>query len=160
MPLIWRFIAILTPLLIVVGLYLFRPPALTNLTSADIVLTPAGCSTEHFILPTRRAPQISLFNQSDQAMVFTLPKIAIAKTIAPGQHLNLDLPPYIMGNFDFFCLTDIVHTSIGGMSGDDAFVCGLESATIRPYALTSGIFEIEPHDRLNNLLESRPPGSL
>jgi hypothetical protein len=155
----WRFLLVLLPLLLVAALQWNRLGELFTAytpASADIVITTTGCTPSRFILPAHREPRISLLNQADEPMVFTLPKMASSVLLDPDEQVNLDLPPYIMGEFDFFCLTRSTHVALGGATGGEIFVCGLDSATLQPHALTSGRFVIEQHNRLQQLLSATP----
>ncbi len=146
-------IVVLATLTILYGLN--RPAPVQSISAvekveADIIITGKGCAATNFTLAAQREPQITLYNQSTQAMVFTLPKMALALTVEPHQVGTLHLPRYIMGRFAFFCLTETAHTRLnGGMPGD--FVCSLDPREVGPYALTSGTFVIEPHTRIEEL---------
>lgn len=147
MRLHWRIFSVFAPLIILLA-FTFSNGRL--LRSADIVITNRGCTTSRFILPTDREPRLSLFNRSNEPMVFAIPKMAYALTIAPHQRIDFNLPRYMVGTFEFFCLPERVHADLGGHTNPTTFVCGLEAPTIRPYALTSGTLLIEPHTRLQD----------
>lgn len=156
----WRFLVVLIPLLIafvlqwesVSRLFSMHGFAAPTPALADIVITETGCTTTRFVLPADHQPQMSLLNQSTEPMVFTLPRMANAVAVAPGERVILELPRYIMGEFDFFCMTERAHVVLGGSVGGETVVCGVDSQAIRPLALTSGTLIIEPHTRLEQLL--------
>lgn len=154
----WGFCLLLVPLLIAVSLQWNSLIALLPLpiTTADIVMTASGCTPADFVLGAERVPALRLLNRSAEPMVFTLPVMMKMVTVAPGERTTLELPPYIMGEFDLFCLTEEAHIALGGSTDETMFVCGLESPAIRPYALTSGTLLIEHHDRLERLLNATP----
>jgi hypothetical protein len=155
----WRFLLVLLPLLLVAALQWNRRGELYTTdtpASTDIVITAAGCTSTRFVLPAHREPRISLLNQANEPMVFTLPKMASSVLLDPDERVNLELPPYMMGEFAFFCLTRSTHVALGGTTGGEIFVCGLDAATLQPHALTSGRFVIEPHNRLQQLLSATP----
>jgi hypothetical protein len=74
-----------------------------------------------------------------------LPKMNRWISLEPGEQQAFELPRYIMGEFEFFCLSDADHIAIGG---GNPFVCGLEPAELAQVARSSGMFVIEPHDRI------------
>lgn len=148
----------LVMLIVLYGVNIPAPVPSISDVAADITITDNGCTATTFRLTAQREPQITIYNQSTQAMVFTLPKMALALTVEPHQVGTLYLPRYIMGSFAFFCLTETAHTQLnGGMPSD--FVCSLDPREIGPYALTSGTFVIEPHTRIEELGISAPQRS-
>lgn len=118
---------------------------------AEIVLTAAGCQTNHFRLVPDREPIITIANQAATPMVFTLPVMNRWLALQPGEQAEFELPRYIMGNFDFFCLEEAEHTRV---SGGNPYLCVMEPAELAPVALSQGLFEIEPHNRIEEITGS------
>lgn len=120
---------------------------------ADITITADGCSTSSFFLPAEREPQISIANQAAEPMVFTLPLMNEWVSLAPGQQADFALPRYIMGRFDFFCLSEAEHTAI---AGGNPFLCVTEPQELAPVARSAGVFEIEQHNRIQEVTQGSP----
>jgi hypothetical protein len=114
---------------------------------ADIAITSSGCG-ERFTLPSTREPVISVVNQTDAPMVLTIPRMVRFVTVAPGATAQFELPRYIMGEFEFFCLGEPEHLAL---SGGNPFLCAAEPAQVAPVALSGGVFVIEPHERIKEL---------
>jgi Cupredoxin-like domain len=125
----------------------------TAAPSADITITEQGCTTASFALPASREPHVSIINQSNQPMVFSIPTMNRWEVLAPQQQATFELPRYIMGSFDFFCLTEAAHTSVGG---GNPYLCLLDPKYLKPVALSAGLFEIQPHNRIQEVLHPTP----
>lgn len=121
------------------------PPA----ADADITLTDDGCASAGFVLPNTREPRITLANTAAAPMVFSLPAMNRWAVLGPGERAAFELPRYIMGRFDFFCLSEAEHTRLGG---GNPFLCALEPGELAAVARSQGIFEIERHDRIQEVL--------
>ncbi|MBX0329200.1 cupredoxin domain-containing protein [Oscillochloris sp. ZM17-4] len=121
--------------------------------TADITLTSAGCAATRFALPNTREPQITISNQSDLPMVFSIPTMNRWVAVAPGDESAFALPRYIMGSFDFFCLSEAEHTQLGG---GNPLLCALEPRELAAVARSQGVFEIERHDRIREVLQAQP----
>lgn len=117
---------------------------------ADILVNDSGCTQNSYTLTSDRSPQLLVSNRAADAMVVTIPDINNSVTVPPGEQANLELHPYIWGDYQFFCLTDSDHTAVGGAM-NSAFVCGIDAYTIKPYARSSGSLTIERHDRVEQL---------
>jgi hypothetical protein len=117
--------------------------------AADITLTDGGCTSASFSLPNTREPQITLANQAAVPMVFSLPRMDRWQVVAPGARATFDLPRYIMGSFDFFCLSEAEHSKAGG---GNPLLCSLEPRDLAAVARSQGVFEIEHHDRIKEVL--------
>lgn len=113
-----------------------------------IVMTQSGCSAAHFRLAPDREPLITVENQADTAMVLTIPVMNRWIAVEPSAQAEFELPRYIMGSFDYFCLEEAEHTRI---SGGNPFLCSMEPDEVAPVALSQGIFEIEPHNRIEEI---------
>jgi hypothetical protein len=118
---------------------------------ADITIGERGCTSGAFTLPASREPRIVLRNDAAERMVFTLPKMNRWIALAPGQQASFELPRYIMGRFDFFCLTEAEHARL---AGGNPYLCSLEPAELAPVARSAGTFEIAPHNRIKELTGS------
>lgn len=118
---------------------------------AEIILTARGCQTDHFTLRPDREPIITIANEAATPMVFTLPVMNRWLALQPGEQSTFELPRYIMGDFDFFCLEEAEHTRV---SGGNPYLCVMEPAELAPVALSRGLFEIEPHNRIREVLGS------
>ncbi len=114
----------------------------------DLVITERGCATERFVLPSTREPVISVENRASTPMVLTIPLMVRFVTVAPGSTASFELPRYIMGSFEFFCLSEANHLIL---SGGNPFLCAAEPKEVAPVALSGGIFEIAPHERIKEL---------
>lgn len=121
---------------------------------ADITITERGCTAEAFLLPADREPTITVVNQSAERMVFTLPTMNRWVALGTDERVDFELPRYIMGSFDFFCLTEAAHTA---KAGGNPFLCVMEPAELAPVARSRGIFEIAWHNRLQEeVIEATP----
>jgi hypothetical protein len=116
---------------------------------ADILLTDQGCSTTSLFIAKEQGPRFSVFNRSAVSMVVTVPVMNTWVTVAPESEASFELPRYIMGSFDFFCLTEAEHVAV---SGGNPLLCVLEPADLLPVSLSSGVLEIEQHDRIQELI--------
>lgn len=114
---------------------------------ADIVITASGCG-DRFTLPNTREPVITVANQADTPMVLTIPRMVRFVTVAPGATAEFELPRYIMGEFEFFCLGEPEHLAL---SGGNPFLCAAEPAQVAPVARSQGLFVIEPHERIQEI---------
>lgn len=139
--------------MLLVALCLVLAGCANTTPSADITITAAGCATS-FVLPPEREPLISVVNRAADPMVLTLPTLNRWVALAPGQQADFELPRYIMGSFDFFCLTEADHTVLGG---SNPFLCSLEPAQVAPLARSGGIFEIAQHNRIQELVGAPKP---
>jgi hypothetical protein len=118
-----------------------------------MTITTSGCTTSNFLLPAEREPLISVENQAQERMVFTIPTMNRWIALGQGERANFELPRYIMGRFDFFCLTEADHTTA---AGGNPYICVMEPAELVPVARSSGIFEIEQHNRVEEVLQGTP----
>jgi hypothetical protein len=125
------------------------PPA----PAGDIILTNSGCTSSAFFLPNTREPQITLANQADVPMVFSIPRMDRWQVLGPGTRATFDLPRYSMGSFDFFCLSESEHTKAGG---GNPLLCALEPKDLAAVARSRGTFEIEHHERIREVLGPKP----
>lgn len=122
--------------------------------AADITLGEAGCAAPSFFLPNTREPEITLANTASVPMVFSIPTMDRWAAVAPGERATFELPRYIMGRFDFFCLSEDAHSGLGG---GNPFLCALEPAELAAVARSQGVFEIERHDRIREVLQRDKP---
>ncbi len=93
---------------------------------------------------------LSVRNIADEAMVVSIPTMDRWIELAPGSDGVFELPRYIMGTFDLFCLSATNHRALGG---DNPFLCVLEPAELMPVARSVGVLHIEPHNRIREVLE-------
>jgi hypothetical protein len=122
--------------------------------TADITITESGCTAPSFLLPADREPVITVENRSAERMVFTLPTMNRWVALGENEQAEFELPRYIMGSFDFFCLTEAAHTTA---AGGNPFLCVMEPAELAPVARSRGMFEISQHNRLQEeVLEATP----
>lgn len=122
----------------------------------DLVLTPSGCTVDQWTLPATREPTITVANRASEAMVFSIPNRLLSITVAPQQTARLNLPRYVMGSWDFFCLTERAHNELNGGVPSE-YMCSVDPIRMRPYALSSGMFTIAPHDRIQELNGATQP---
>lgn len=115
---------------------------------SDLVVTAQGCGAERIVIAPTQEPTIVLASRADTPMVVTIPTMNRWLVVQPGGREQLELPRYIMGSFDFFCLEEAEHTRI---SGGNPFLCSMEPGEVAPFALSRGILEIEPHNRIEEL---------
>ncbi|GAB4114499.1 MAG: hypothetical protein Fur005_42770 [Roseiflexaceae bacterium] len=123
--------------------------ALANCSSApaaDIVIGAQGCDRNRLTLVSTREPNLLVENSTTQAMVVSLPDLNNSVTVPPGQRANLAIQPFFWGQAEYYCLTETDHTAAGGNMAN-GLVCGLDSYSIRPLALSSGTLTVEQHDR-------------
>jgi len=125
-------------------------PALPN---ADITITATGCTTNAFLLPAEREPLITIENQAAERMVFTLPTMNRWVALGQNERTAFELPRYIMGRFDFFCLPETAHTEA---ADGNPFLCVMEPADLLPVARSSGLFEIAQHNRIQEVIQRSP----
>jgi hypothetical protein len=120
---------------------------------ADITIGDGGCPAAQFFLPNTREPEILVANDADIPMVFSIPTMNRWVTVAPNTEASFALPRYIMGSFDFFCLSEEEHTRLGG---GNPFLCALEPRELAAVARSQGTFEIEMHNRIEEVLQKQP----
>lgn len=101
-------------------------------------------------LPPEREPVLSVRNSADEVMVVSIPTMDRWIELAPGSDGVFELPRYIMGTFDLFCLSAADHRALGG---DNPFLCVLEPTELAPVARSAGVLQIEPHNRIREVLE-------
>ena len=121
--------------------------------AADITLTDRGCTSTQFVLPATREPRILVANQAAETMVFSIPEMNRWVAVPGGQQADFELPRYIMGDFDFFCLTEAAHSGLGG---GNPLVCAFEPGELAPVARSRGLFEIQQHNRINEVISNHP----
>jgi hypothetical protein len=124
--------------------------------TADLTITGSGCTTTSFLLPADRDPLITVENQAPERMVFTIPTMNRWVALGQGERADFELPRYIMGRFDFFCLTEADHNTA---AGGNPFLCAMEPGELAPVARSAGIFEIEQHNRIEEVLQANPAPS-
>lgn len=118
--------------------------------TVDLTVTSQGCSPVSLTLPSEREPVLKARNIADEAMVVSIPTMDRWIELAPGSDGVFELPRYIMGTFDLFCLSATDHRALGG---DNPFLCVLEPAELVPVARSVGVLHIEPHNRIREVLE-------
>jgi hypothetical protein len=104
-------------------------------------MTDHGCTPDRILVPAGQQTTLSVLNRSSEAMVFTVPDLENAVTVAPGRRARLSLTTssaYVWGDYDFFCLSEKAHAALDGPKGSFAFVCSIDSYALRPHALSSG----------------------
>ncbi|GAB4425001.1 MAG: cupredoxin domain-containing protein [Chloroflexi bacterium OHK40] len=121
---------------------------------ADVTITSEGCSTSELFLAKTREPVLRVANRASAPMVLTVPTMNEWISVPPGAEAEFELPRYIMGRFDFFCLGEAEHTEL---SGGNPFLCALEPAEVAPVALSGGVLEIEQHDRIREIQGATAP---
>ncbi|MGC8952500.1 cupredoxin domain-containing protein [Chloroflexus sp.] len=117
---------------------------------ADLTLNTGGCMPSSITLPPTHEPMLTIHNTAHEAMVVSIPVMDLWIEVAPRDSGVLELPRYIMGTFDLFCLSAADHRALGG---DNPFLCVLEPDELRPVSRSSGKLIIEPHDRIREVLE-------
>ncbi len=122
--------------------------------AADLTITGRGCATTSFLLPAEHEPTITVENQAAERMVFTIPTMNRWVVLGQGERADFELPRYIMGSFDFFCLSEADHTTL---SGGNPFLCALEPAQLAPVARSAGTFKIAQHNRIQEVLQPTMP---
>ncbi len=115
----------------------------------DLTIRSNGCTPATVIIPPEREPKLTIRNITTETMVVSIPTMDRWIEVAPGADSVLELPRYIMGSFDLFCLSATDHSALGG---DNPFLCVLEPAELMPVARSAGILVIEPHDRIREIL--------
>lgn len=128
-------------------------PQTAHAPAADITLTDRGCTSTQFVLPATREPHITVANQAAETMVFSIPEMNRWVAVPGGQQADFELPRYIMGDFDFFCLTEAAHIALGG---GNPLVCAFEPGELAPVARSRGLFEIQQHNRINEVISNQP----
>lgn len=118
--------------------------------AVDLTINTDGCRPERITLPPQHPPALTIHNTAREAMVVSIPTMDRWIELAPGASAVLELPRYIMGTFDLFCLSASDHRALGG---DNPFLCVLEPAELAPVARSAGWLVIEPHDRIREVLE-------
>ncbi len=116
----------------------------------DLTIGASGCVPGSIRLAPDHEPALRIRNTAPEAMVVSIPAMDRWIELTPGATERFELPRYIMGTFDIFCLSAVDHTALGG---DNPFVCMLEPADLAPVARSAGVLEIEPHDRIREVLE-------
>ncbi|ACL23629.1 cupredoxin domain-containing protein [Chloroflexus aggregans] len=122
----------------------------TSTTAVDLTLNTGGCTPNSITLPPTHEPTLTIRNIAHEAMVVSIPVMDLWIEVAPRDSGALELPRYIMGTFDLFCLSAADHRALGG---DNPFLCVLEPDELRPVSRSSGKLIIEPHDRIREILE-------
>jgi hypothetical protein len=118
--------------------------------TVDLTVTGQGCSPVSLTLPPEHEPVLKVRNIAAEAMVVSIPTMDRWIELAPGSDGVFELPRYIMGTFDLFCLSAADHRALGG---DNPFLCVLEPAELVPVARSAGVLHIEPHNRIREVLE-------
>jgi hypothetical protein len=121
----------------------------TPTAAVDLTIRSNGCIPATVIIPPEREPILTIRNTTADAMVVSIPTMDRWVEVAPGADSVLELPRYIMGSFDLFCLTAADHSALGG---DNPFLCVLEPAELMPVARSAGMLVIEPHNRIREIL--------
>ncbi len=116
----------------------------------DLTINAAGCSPASVTLTPNREPALTVRNAAPEAMVVSVPTMDRWIELEAGATGVFELPRYIMGTFDLFCLSTADHRALGG---DNPFLCVLEPAELAPVARSAGILVIEPHERIREVLE-------
>ncbi|WP_232218786.1 cupredoxin domain-containing protein [Chloroflexus sp. Y-396-1] len=121
----------------------------TPTAAVDLTIRSNGCTPATVIIPPEREPKLTIRNTTTETMVVSIPTMDRWIEVAPGTDSVLELPRYIMGSFDLFCLSATDHSAL---DGDNPFLCVLEPAELMPVARSAGILVIEPHDRIREIL--------
>ncbi len=118
--------------------------------AVDLAINANGCVPGSISLPPTHEPALTIRNTAHEAMVVSIPAMDRWIELAPGASGVLELPRYIMGTFDLFCLSAADHSALGG---DNPLLCVLEPAELAPVARSAGMLVIEPHDRIREVIE-------
>ncbi|OAN43825.1 hypothetical protein A6A03_17805 [Chloroflexus islandicus] len=118
--------------------------------AVDLAVAANGCKPVSISLPPAHEPALTIRNTASEAMVVSIPAMDRWIELAPGASGVLELPRYIMGTFDLFCLSAADHRTLGG---DNPLLCVLEPAELVPAARSAGVLVIEPHDRIREVIE-------
>jgi hypothetical protein len=115
----------------------------------ELVITSQGCLSDLVRLSPNHEPFFIVASETNIPIVVTVPVMNRWLVVYPGTEEQFDLPRYIMGSFDFFCLEEAEHTRLGA---GNPYVCALEPDEVSPIALSQGVLEIEPHDRIHEII--------
>ncbi len=122
----------------------------TTVPTADLIVSGNGCSPVSITLAPDHEPALTVHNTAAEAMVVSIPAMDRWIEVEAGASGVFELPRYIMGTFELFCLSAADHRALGG---DNPFVCMLEPAELAPVARSAGVLVIEPHDRIREVLD-------
>lgn len=137
-------------IILIAGLTLLLSACAPTGSAVDLTVGANGCVPASITLSPNHEPLLSVRNTTDEAMVVSIPAMDRWIELAPKTNGVFELPRYIMGSFDLFCLNAADHRALGG---DNPFMCVLEPADLAPVARSSGILVIEPHNRIREVLE-------
>lgn len=114
---------------------------------ADLLIRGDGCSTTRLELPAERPREIIVANGADEPMVFTIPRLAVGLALSPGERATLPINPFLMGEFDYFCLDAHTHLELGGHSSAGAFTCPLDPGDLHRAEASGGVLRVEQQRR-------------
>lgn len=120
-----------------------------NTKQPELVITTQGCSSDLVRLSPDHQPFFTLESRAKTPIVVTVPAMNRWMVVQPGAQLQFELPRYIMGSFDYFCVDEAEHTRLGG---DNPYVCAMEPDDLAPVALSQGVLVIEPHNRIEEVI--------